>query len=226
MNASGIRYLPLIIALLLAACATRPEGISASYVSHEKYMGNDCAQLATNMTDATAELARLSSEQNIKANVDAATVFLVLIPASQLTGDHAGAIAKYKGEVEAIQTAQIKKNCKAFGPPGQSVQSTMPADSLQARRAESHATPVPAPTQFAALSDINSVPNLGENGRKLYREWLTKPFPRAVAISDVGAMARAYGPNAMQQAVQNCERLFGNPCRLYAVDDHVVWNPR
>jgi hypothetical protein len=36
-------------------------------------------------------------------------------------------------------------------------------------------------------------------------------------------MARGYGANAMQQAVQNCETLFGNPCRLYAVDDVVVW---
>jgi hypothetical protein len=50
--------------------------------------------------------------QDTKANVDAATVFFVLIPASKLTGDHAGDIAKYKGEVEAIETALIKTNCR------------------------------------------------------------------------------------------------------------------
>jgi hypothetical protein len=75
-------------------------------------MGNDCLQLSTNMADARAQLAKFSSMQDSKANVDAATVFFVLIPASKLSGDHAGDVAKYKGEVEAIETAQIKKSCK------------------------------------------------------------------------------------------------------------------
>jgi hypothetical protein len=39
-------------------------------------------------------------------------VFLVLIPASKLSGDSAADVAKYKGEVEAIETAQIKSSCK------------------------------------------------------------------------------------------------------------------
>lgn len=96
----------------LAGCATRPESISASFVSHEKYVGNDCLQLSANMADARAELVKFSSMQDSKANVDAATVFLVLIPFSKLSGDHAGDVAKYKGEVEAIETAQIKNGCK------------------------------------------------------------------------------------------------------------------
>jgi hypothetical protein len=50
--------------------------------------------------------------QDSKANLDAATVFFVLIPASKLSGDHAGDVAKFKGEIEAIETALIKTNCK------------------------------------------------------------------------------------------------------------------
>lgn len=96
----------------LAGCATRPESIPASFVSHEKYMANDCLQLNTNMSDARAQLEKFSAMQNSKANLDAATVFLALIPASKLTGDSAGDVAKYKGEVEAIETAQIKNGCK------------------------------------------------------------------------------------------------------------------
>lgn len=99
-------------ALAISGCATRPESIPASFVSFEKYTANDCLQLATNMSDARAELQKFSSLQDSKANVDAATVFFVLVPASKLTGDHAGDVAKYKGEVEAIETAQIKKGCK------------------------------------------------------------------------------------------------------------------
>lgn len=107
--------LPLLIVCLaftVVGCATRPESISASFVSHEKYMGQTCPQLTDIMSDARAKLTEYSKLQDSKANVDAATVFLVLIPASKLSGDHAGDVAKYKGEVEAIETAQIKTGCK------------------------------------------------------------------------------------------------------------------
>ena len=50
--------------------------------------------------------------QNSKANMDAGTVFFVLIPASKLSGDHEADVAKWKGEVEAINTAQEKLKCK------------------------------------------------------------------------------------------------------------------
>lgn len=98
----------------VTGCATRPESIPASYVSHEKYMGSDCVQLSTLMSDARSDLQKFSSMQDSKANMDAATVFFVLVPASKLTGDHAADVAKFKGEVEAIETAQVKKGCKAL----------------------------------------------------------------------------------------------------------------
>ncbi|RFO94941.1 hypothetical protein DIC66_20885 [Rhodoferax lacus] len=104
----------ILTSLVIAAagCATRPESIPASYVSHEKYMGNNCLELVSSMSDARANLDKFSAMQNSKANTDAATVFFVLIPASKLTGDSAGDVAKYKGEVEAIETAQVKTGCK------------------------------------------------------------------------------------------------------------------
>ena len=103
----------LISALVvLGGCATRPESIRASFVSHEKYIDLDCSSLVTRMIDTRAELDKFSKMQDTKANVDAATVFLVLIPASKLAGDHEGDVARLKGEVEAVSTAQIKKKCK------------------------------------------------------------------------------------------------------------------
>ena len=100
------------IIAIISGCATRPESISASYISHEKCMGKDCTSLILDMSNARSELAKFSALQDSTANVDAATVFFVLIPASKLSGDHAGDVAKYKGEVEAIETALIKANCK------------------------------------------------------------------------------------------------------------------
>ena len=109
----SIRFYSVVLACVaMMGCATRPESISASYISHEKYIDSDCTKLSTQMSDARAELAKFSDMQNTKANLDAATVFLALIPASKLTGDSAGDVAKWKGEVEAINTAQIKNKCK------------------------------------------------------------------------------------------------------------------
>lgn len=106
------KLLSIGLAFAVVGCATRPESISASFVSHEKYMGQTCPQLTDSMSDARAKLTEYSKMQDTKANVDAATVFLVLIPASKLSGDHAGDVAKFKGEVEAIETAQIKTGCR------------------------------------------------------------------------------------------------------------------
>lgn len=105
-------FLASAVVVLVSACASRPEGISASYVSHEKYIDGDCVRLATQMGDARAELVKVSALQDSKATADAWTVFFVLVPVSKLSGDHAGDVAKWKGEVEAIDTAQIKNKCK------------------------------------------------------------------------------------------------------------------
>ena len=102
----------LAITALVAGCATRPESISASFVSHEKYSGRDCTSLTLDLGNARNELAKFSSMQDSKANTDAATVFFVLIPVSKLAGDHAGDVAKWKGEVEAVETAIVKANCR------------------------------------------------------------------------------------------------------------------
>jgi len=61
---------------VIAGCATRPESISASFVSHEKYSGRDCTALTLDLSNARNELSKFSELQNTKANVDAATVFL------------------------------------------------------------------------------------------------------------------------------------------------------
>jgi hypothetical protein len=97
----------------LVACANRPETIHASYVSHERFMDLDCEQLVGKLASSRADLVKYSKMQDEKANGDAVGVFLVLVPVSKLTGDYEGEVARLKGEVEAIETAQIKKKCTA-----------------------------------------------------------------------------------------------------------------
>ena len=97
--------------IVLAGCASRPESISASYVSHEKFMKYTCSELNDLKDDAERDLKQYSAMQDNKANIDFATVFFILIPASQLSGDHEADVAKFKGMVEAIDTAQTIRGC-------------------------------------------------------------------------------------------------------------------
>ena len=105
------KILLICFLLTIVGCASRPESIPASHVSHEKYIDNDCEVLYGKLSSAQSELARYSDLQNSAANSDAVGVFLLGIPFSKLSGDHAGNVAKWKGEIEAIETAKIKNKC-------------------------------------------------------------------------------------------------------------------
>lgn len=113
MSLSKIGFLVASV-IVVAGCANRPESIRASHVSHEKYVHLDCPSLTTKMADTRVDLDKFSKLQDSKANADAVGVFLVLIPVSKLSGDHEGDVARLKGEVEAIETAQIKNKCKSI----------------------------------------------------------------------------------------------------------------
>ena len=102
----------LTATILTTGCANRPESIAASYMSHERYIDGSCAVLTTQMADARASLAKFSEMQNSKATGDAWGVFLFAVPFSKLLGDSEADVAKYKGMIEAIETAQIKNKCK------------------------------------------------------------------------------------------------------------------
>jgi hypothetical protein len=103
----------MVVTCVLTACANRPESIRASHVSHEKFVHLECNALSAKLDEVKTELVKLSKQQDDKANGDAIGVFLLGIPFSKLSGDHEGDIARLKGEVEAIDTAQVKNKCKA-----------------------------------------------------------------------------------------------------------------
>jgi hypothetical protein len=89
--------------------------------------------------------------------------------------------------------------------------------------------PVQTTTGFAPLEKIDAVPFLKEKGRNAYREFLSKPTPRAFAIAPNGAWAsssrRASSrqPDVVGSAMERCNRRGNGQCKLYALDEHVVW---
>lgn len=81
----------------------------------------------------------------------------------------------------------------------------------------------PAATGFAAIGDLEKVPFISAaNKESAYKRFLQTAKPRAFAISERGAYGWANGDWAIGRAMGFCER-GGQRCRLYVVDDDVVW---
>jgi dienelactone hydrolase len=84
--------------------------------------------------------------------------------------------------------------------------------------------PVPPRSSFAALDDAAKLPHLREPGRAGYANFLGKNLPRAFAIAPNGAWAwAAGGEDPLRRALSLCNQRGDGHCRLYAVDDDVVW---
>lgn len=88
-----------------------------------------------------------------------------------------------------------------------------------------------AASGFAKVDDIEALPFKTDTVRKIYRQWLELPPPRAFAFSAEKVIATAgldpADPNEpadpSDRALQRCRRISTTPCQLYAVDNVVVW---
>ena len=100
------------VAVVLSACAKRPDAITPMSMPANAYSGLSCAQLAQEHTRSTAGLSAASKAQNDAATGDAFSVFLIGVPlASAAGGDKEGVVAQHKGELIAIEAAQRSKGC-------------------------------------------------------------------------------------------------------------------
>jgi len=83
----------------------------------------------------------------------------------------------------------------------------------------------PKSSNFAAIDDGSKVPLASQAGLAEYQRFLAAVLPRAFAISaDHGSWAwNAGGFDAMALALRRCADRAHRMCRLYAVDDDVVW---
>lgn len=83
----------------------------------------------------------------------------------------------------------------------------------------------PAKSGFAEINNIAAVPYLREDGRDQYRAFLNKSQPRAFALSSSGAWSWVEdGDDPAGRAVASCQKNSVSPCKLYAIDNDVVWS--
>ncbi len=100
------------------------------------------------------------------------------------------------------------------------------------------ASPTNPPTQLPpgkadAINNVEAVPLVNERGRQGYREWLGKAFPRAFVIAENGSWNSTWGTSPRnasdpkdpaERAIAHCLRRGMKNCRLYAVDDRILWS--
>jgi hypothetical protein len=107
----------IAVAVLLAGCATNPADIQPTYVSPVLYQNLTCAQLAAEAQRVSTAAALASGQQKKQQGSDAAAVGVAVVlfwPALFFVGGdkgNAAQIAQLKGEMQAIEQANITNNC-------------------------------------------------------------------------------------------------------------------
>ena len=110
-STKALKIIPLMTAMVICSCATRPDKIAASSLPHEKYQAHECSLLNTELKNVQSELAAVTEKQNSAANKDAWLLILSIVPLSVVTGDYEKDVANWKGELNAIEAVKQKKNC-------------------------------------------------------------------------------------------------------------------
>lgn len=106
-----------VMAALVSGCATNPKDIAPSYVSPILYQNLTCDQLAQEAARVSQAAAVSNGAQANQASKDAVmtTVGVVLFWPSLffIGGDkgNAAEVARLKGEMQAIEQANISKSC-------------------------------------------------------------------------------------------------------------------
>ncbi len=83
----------------------------------------------------------------------------------------------------------------------------------------------PVSSGYAAIEDTNTRVLQGLTDSTAYANFLKRQPPRAFAIGERGQWAWVSGPDeAVQDTLRTCYKNSGAQCRLYAVDEDVVWS--
>ena len=105
------------VAAMLAGCATPPKDIAPAYVSTGLYQNLSCSQLRAEAENVSARAAAAFGQQSKNRSQDAAMTGVAIIlfwPAAFfMKGDGAAAaeVARFKGEMQAIEQVNRVKNC-------------------------------------------------------------------------------------------------------------------
>jgi hypothetical protein len=113
-----------VAALLLSACATSPDDITAQYVSPVLYRNLNCDQIAQELIGIGDRVAVLSGQQRRRASEDkwAVAGAVILWPSLffLMRGDKSDELSRLKGQYEALHLVAQEKNCQGAPTPSAS----------------------------------------------------------------------------------------------------------
>ena len=102
---------------MLAGCAQRADNVAAAYVSPVQYQNFPCQQLREEAARVSQRAAIAAGQQDQNATNDAiatGVAVVIFFPAAFLihgNGVNAQELAELRGDMDAIQQANIQKNC-------------------------------------------------------------------------------------------------------------------
>jgi hypothetical protein len=113
----------VLLALMLAGCATAPEKVAATFVDPAQYRSYDCARLAQEIDRVGLDVDRIAGAQRNRRTQDQVAVGVGLFlfwPALPMTAwrDHATELGWLKGEYEALRVIAEEKRCGQSVEPG------------------------------------------------------------------------------------------------------------
>lgn len=132
-------------ATTLAGCADQSNEVSAKYVSPMQYQNFSCTQLSQEAQRISSRATQAAGVQDRNASNDAVATGVALVlfwPAVFFIGgnkDNAAELGRLKGELEAVEQANIQKKCGiVFAKPTEKTQkkerSSGTKDSLTPRK--------------------------------------------------------------------------------------------
>ena len=157
----------------------------------------------------------------------------VFVPAQSMDNDE-DMLAWAQQLPDALRNLMEKRDTSAKLP----ALPQLPADTVVDTTAVLPVLPGTAPvivpytaSGFAEVDNLNALPFKSDTVRKIYRQWLDLPLPRAFAFSSEKVIATAgldpadtsEPTDPSDRALARCRRISTSPCQLYAVDNVVVW---
>ena len=106
----------VLISGLMVGCASKSSDIQSSYVSPMKFNSYSCSQLEQEYARLLTKSSSINAQQDSIATKDAVATGVGLVvfwPALFFidTDDHKEEVARLKGELEAVESSSIQKNC-------------------------------------------------------------------------------------------------------------------
>lgn len=151
---SAARLVVGAVSIAMLGCATRPENVTAHYVSTGRYDTYDCKRLVREAEEVDARARQLTGTLDSKATTDAVLVgvgmilFWPALLALPATGGKAEEqeLGRLKGESQAIQRAYKEKECDVKAAP-------------QPTRTANAESPSAEPISQPAVATPSSLPN-------------------------------------------------------------------